>query len=432
MHDSGDSANMELGLEGISKIEGHADLAIKVTKGKVEYAKLMINENKRFYTQAVRGKPAVAVPQLVSRICGTCSIAHLMACTLAVEDALAVTPSEQTEELRRLTMWSLMIRDHAMHLFLFCLPDLFNKPSLLAFDSEDEKKLVACALEVKASGNALSKYVAGRSVHAPWPVIGGFSTFPDSTRKHEMLHSLEHAREHAMEFLDLFYDAPWRLDSDTNFVGLVDDRFDYLGGELRASSGLCIPRQNFYRHLMRVVIPYSSATGFVMQGRDYVVGALSRFNLGKETLHKDTRRDCAKYLSRFPSQNIYDNNLAQAIEIVHCIDSAIGSLDSNEFAAQPPVAPTRKDGIGTGVIEAPRGTLYYNLDIHDGKIADATLVIPTAQNQIRMEKDLALLAQTCIDSGMDRERISHELEVLIRAYDPCMSCATHFLKVKWK
>ncbi len=432
MHDSGDSANMEIGLEGLSKIEGHADLAIKVTNGKVEYAKLVINENKRFYTQAVRGKPVAGVAQLVSRICGTCSIAHLTACTRAAEDAVGVTPTEQTEKLRKLTMWSLMIRDHMMHLGFFVLPDLYNHDSVFQFESDSEKALIGSALEVKSAGNELSKYVAGRAVHAPWMMLGGFSQFPDPAKKHEMLHNLEHAREHALEFVEIFSNCQWNLQLDTNFVSLVSPDFDFMGGDLETMDGVCIPKKHFFRHLMRIVIPYSSATGFTMYGKDYMVGSLSRLNNGRRFLHKDTQRDCAKALSRFPSRNVYDNNLAQAIEIVHACDAAMEMLESNDFLPEAPAQPTKKDGIGIGVIEAPRGTLYYNLDVMDSKIHEANLVIPTAQNQIKMEKDMAEMVQKMIDQKKPKEEIEHWLEVLIRAYDPCMSCATHFLKVKWK
>ena len=432
MHNSTDAANMDLGLEGISKIEGHLDVALRVKDGKVDYVKLMINENKRFYTQAVRGKPMQGVAQLVSRICGTCSIAHLSCCIASVESAIGLVPSEQTRKLRELVMWSLMIRDHAMHLYLFCLPDLYGKDSVLEFDSEDEKKLVASALEVKSAGNNLSKYVAGRAVHAPWPTVGGFTSFPDPSRKEEMIHQLEHARGHALEFVEIFYNCPWKFERKTTNVALVGDNFDYLGGDLHASNGTVISKKNFYHHLFRIVIPYSSATGFMFEGGDYLVGALSRLNLARHTLHPSTRRDCEKQLSRFPSQNIYDSNLAQAIEIVHCIDSSIEMLQKEEFKPEPLVAPPRKEGVGIGVIEAPRGTLYYNIVINDAKVSEANLVIPTAQNQVNMEKDLARLVQECLDAGKDREFIQHEMEKLIRAYDPCMSCATHFLKVNWK
>ncbi|MFA5247305.1 MAG: nickel-dependent hydrogenase large subunit, partial [Candidatus Micrarchaeia archaeon] len=204
MHGGHDSENLELGLEGLSKVEGHADLEVKVTKGKVEYAKLKIPEAKRFYTQAVRGRPMQAIAQLVSRICGTCSMSHIFACTKSIEDAVGLVPTEQTMKQRRLSMWAHLIRDHPLHLYFFVLPDLFNKGSVFDFTTPEEKKIIATALEIKAAGNNLSKMVAGRSIHAPWPVLGGFSQIPDKAKYPDIIHQLEHAREHSLELLDVF------------------------------------------------------------------------------------------------------------------------------------------------------------------------------------------------------------------------------------
>ena len=432
MHTTSDSENLELGLEGLSKVEGHADLEVKVTGGKVEYAKLKIPESKRFYTQAVRGKPMQAIAQLVSRICGTCSMSHIFGCTKSVENAVGLVPSEQTMNLRRLSMWAHLIRDHPLHLYFFVLPDLFGKGSVFEFTSPEEKKIIASALEIKAAGNNLSKMVAGRSIHAPWPVLGGFSQFPDNTKIPDIMHQLEHAREHSLELLDVFYDCPWKFEHKTTYVGMVGPGYDYLTGDLLSSDGLRIPEQHFGQYAQRIWHDYSTASAFLLQGKDYMVGSMARLNLGKQFLHRQTQKDCAKQLSRFPSKNVYDNDLAQAIETIDAINSAMGMLQTHDFKPETPVQPTRKDGAGFAVVEAPRGVLYYNINVRDGKVQNANIAIPTGQNQVRMEKDLAEMVQQRIDEGKTKDEIVHEMETLIRAYDPCMSCATHFLKVKWR
>jgi len=185
--------------------------------------------------------------------------------------------------------------------------------------------------------------------------------------------------------------------------------------------------------LNRVVVPYSQATAFEFAGREYMVGALARMNLNKESLHKNTKRDCASAISMFPSNNIYMNNLAQAIEIVHSLDRSIEILESFEFKEEKYAAPLVRAGAGIGVLEAPRGTLYYALKINDaGLIEYINLVIPTAQNHQNMEKDIAAVVQQKLDENLPKEAISLEAEKIIRAYDPCMSCATHFLKLKIK
>ncbi len=432
MHGGNDSENLELGLEGLSKVEGHADLEVKVTKGKVEYAKLKIPESKRFYTQAVRGKPMQAIAQLVSRICGTCSMSHIFACTKSIEDAVGLVPSEQTMKQRRLSMWAHLIRDHPLHLYFFVLPDMFNKGSVFEFTSTEEKKIIATALEIKAAGNNLSKMVAGRSIHAPWPVLGGFTQVPDKAKYPDIIHQLEHAREHSLELLDVFYDCSWKFEHKTTYVGMVGPNFDYLSGDLLSSDGLKIPEQHFGQYAQRIWHDYSTASAFLLQGKDYMVGSMARLNLGKKFLHRQTQKDCAKQLGKFPSKNIYDNNLAQAIETIDSINQSIDVLQSYDFKPEAPVQPTRKDGAGFAVVEAPRGVLYYNVNIRDGKVQNINLAIPTGQNQVRIEKDLAEQVQQQIDVGKEKDYIVHEMEKLVRAYDPCMSCATHFLKVKWK
>jgi coenzyme F420-reducing hydrogenase alpha subunit len=199
------------------------------------------------------------------------------------------------------------------------------------------------------------------------------------------------------------------------------------------SDGLCISKNYFRQHLQKAVIPYSQAPGFAYKGKAYIVGALARMNISKDTLHRQTRKDLAKHLKAFPSDNVFHNNLAQAIEIIHCIDSSIELLETMEFREEPKVVPKLKRAEGIGVLEAPRGTLYYNLRIDDsGKIEFADLVIPTSQNQIKMDIDIGALVQHKLDTGAEQEDIPLEIEKLIRAYDPCMSCATHFLKVNWK
>jgi coenzyme F420-reducing hydrogenase alpha subunit len=426
------SQDFDITIKNLCKIEGHTDLDITVKGGKVVGSRLRIIENKRFFTTGAVGKPALGVHQVVSRICGTCSIAHLMCCINCVEDALEVKPSEQTRRLRDLLLYGLNIRDHAMHLYLFCLPDVFGKDSLLDFsDHGREHDLVHKAFDVKAAGNDLCVLTGGRAVHAPFPQVGGFMKVPTASDAKRVAQRLRSVREAAVEFVEIFRKCDFRFDTDTTYIALRNSRFSYRGGDLTSSDGICIGRRNFRHHLQKSVRPYSQAPGFEFRGRPYVVGALARLNMNRDTLHEDTRRDLGRALSLFPSKNIFHNNLAQAIEIVHCIDSAVEMLETLEFKEEPKPAIKLRKCEGVGVLEAPRGTLYYNMRIDEaGKIAFADLVIPTSQNQIKIDQDVGALAQQKLDAGMDKMQL--EIEKLIRAYDPCMSCATHFLKVNWK
>lgn len=422
---------LDITIDQISKIEGHAELDVKVRGGKVEEVKLMINENKRFYTQAIRGKQFKEVPQMVSRICGTCSVAHLNCSTMAVENALGVQPSDQAKILRELSMHGLMVRDHAMHLYLFCLPDVMGKDSVLDFD-EKQHELVHQAFDVKAAGNALSTLVLGRAVHGIFAQIGGYSKAPTPAECKQVARQLESVRHHVAELAQIFHDCPFSLEPPSNFVGLAGERFDYLNGDIVASGGYCIPPFHFRRYLERVVIPYSQASAYEFDGKSYVVGSLARLNLNRGALNKRTRDVFPSFLSVFPSKNIYHNNLAQALEILHSIDSAAEILESAEFKQEPlpePSLPT-SEAYGLAVLEAPRGTLFYTIKIQpDGKVSWGEIITPSSQNQISMTEDLKVLIPQHLDKP--REQIVLEMEKLIRAYDPCFSCASHFLKVRW-
>lgn len=426
--------DLDVEISKLSKIEGHADLDIRIRNGKLEEVNLKVMENLRFFNQAVKGQSYSAVPQLVSRICGTCSIAHLTGCIEGVEKTLGVKPSAQTILLRKLTVYSMMIRDHALHLYFFVMPDLLGIDSLLDVP-EEKHNLIHDALAVKESGNNLSELVAGRAVHAPFEQVGGFSRAIDSQKIPDMIKQLRKIRPTVLKLIDIFANCPWEFKRKTNFVALVTDDFSFLEGRIKSTSGLEIEEKDYWNHLHNVVLPYSQATSFSFEGKEYIVGSLARLNLNKENLHAETKKDAAKYLEKFPSENIYDNNLAQAIEILHSVDHSIEILENAKFEKEEPVKPEKLSGKGAGAIEAPRGTLYYALDIEEGKVKELKLVIPTAQNLVNMKKDVEQivsgLCATEIGKKELEKNIIHEVSKLIRAYDPCMSCASHFLRINW-
>lgn len=416
-------------IEGISKTEGHASLDVKVRKGKVKEVRLRVNENKRFFTQGVRGKKFEEVPTFLSRICGTCSIAHVLASTEAIERVLGIRVSEQTLILRKLMMFGLMIRDHALHLYFFSLPDIFKKDSILEF-AKRKPELLKDAFEVKAAGNSLSKLVGGRAIHPTFTRIGGFSRIPKKDDIQRVLRELKEVRERVLNLIEIFYSSKLEFSRKTTYVALCTPDFNFLEGEIRSSDGIIIPEEEYWNFVNRLVLPYSQSTAFQFTGKPYRVGALARINLNSVSLDEDTKKDVKEFLKRFPSDNIFDNNLAQAIEILHSIDSSIKILESYEFKEEklPEIKP--KGGEGIGVVEAPRGTLYHMIYLNEeGKVKFTNLVIPTAQNQIQMELDIRDLIEENLKKS--KHEIQHSVERLIRAYDPCFSCASHFLKINW-
>lgn len=423
----------ELSLNDISKIEGHTSLNIKARDGKVVECELKISENKRFFTTAVLGQPYSFVPATMSRICGTCSSAHTLCAIEAVEKALKIELSKQTMQLRTLLMNAGHLRDHAMHLYFFCLPDLLHKDSALDFTGK-QKDYIHDGLHIKEAGNFLSTIIGGRAIHPPNAVIGGFTKFPKPEEMQEAITNLEDCRPRILKIIDVFYNDKTEFSRKTNYVALISKDYNYLKGHIKTAYGTIIEEENYGEHLHRVVLPYSTATAFEWESKDYMVGALARLNLNKESLNPRTKKDAAKFLKVFPADCIFKNNLAQAIEMLQEVDNSIDILKElkDNMQNEPVLKIAPQKGIGIGVVEAPRGTLYYHLELDEkGIVTFADLCIPTQQNIIHLQKDIAKYVEHLLLHKKAKEEISFEVEKMIRAYDPCMSCATHFLRINW-
>lgn len=420
----------DINLKNISKIEGHTHMDVKIKDGKVLYCKLKINENKRFFTQAVVGLKYTNVPSTMSRICGTCGSAHVLCSIEAIEKAFNAKPSEQTTRLRNLLINASHLRDHAMHLYFFVLPDIFGLDSVLDF-GEKYHEWIHYGLDVKEAGNYLSTIIGGRAVHPPNAIVGGFTKLPKKQEVEDAKEKLKEVRPKILALIKLLYKKRWAFKRKTNYIGLVNDNYNFLEGKLKTAQRSIIEEKNFAEHLERVVLPYSNAAGFEFESKEFLVGALARMNVNKDNLNIQTKKHTENYLKVFPSDNVFDNNLAQAIEMINIIDNSLDILNI-EIKHEEPIKITPKQTIGVGVIEAPRGTLYYRLDLNDkGTVTFADLCIPTQQNIIHMENNIAGYVENLLRQEKSKSEISFEIEKMIRAYDPCMSCAAHFLKVNW-
>jgi len=438
MHDG------EITIDSISKIEGTAGLRVVVKNGQVADLKFIIKDYRRFYTEAVIGKPMLATPSFVSRICGTCSLAHLFCALEAIEKSQDIENSEQTMLLRRLAYDGLMIRDHALHLYFFVLPDILGVDSIL--DIPDDRaqlgssqaklghQLLEDSFVIKKIGSDLSTAIAGAAIHALLPTVGGFLRLPDQAQFPDLVRRLEEIREPVLRGIETFAKMEDRLLRNSDYLCLRNEsRYDFLEGEVVNNTGKRVSEEEFDHFLKKVIIPYSQAEGYVFSDthEDYLVGALARMNLNADLLNARTKKDVKKYLSLFPSHNIYHNNLAQAIEILQCVDEAAEILKTIKIVEEKPITRPPQGGVGVGVIEAPRGTLYHLAEVdNEGMISRYDVIVPTAQNQINIENDLKKYFSENLNK--DREILRLEAEKIIRAYDPCMSCATNFLKIDWR
>ena len=423
-----------IAIETITKIEGNAGLKVVIEDDAVEDLQFIISDYRRFFTTAVRGKRVVAVPSFLSRICGTCSVAHLFASLMAIESAQGIEITEQTRVLRRLAYDGLMIRDHGLHLYFFVLPDVLGVDSIL--DVPDDPgdlgyTLLHDSFDIKRLGTDISNATVGAAIHAPWPTVGGFLRNPDRAKFSDLLARLEAIRPKVLRGIETFLEWDASLVRNTDYLALRnDERFDFLEGEIVNSNGRRIAQSEFDNYLQYVQIPHSHAEGYRFSdtGEDYLVGALARINLNRDLLHPRTREDAASSLSVFPSNNVYHNNLAQAIEVLQCVDDAIDLLRTTELIDEEPVRAPVRAGTGVGVIEAPRGLLYHMAKVDEGGVVeDYDVIVPTAQNQINIENDLRDYFSENLDK--DEETLRVNAESIIRAYDPCMSCATNFLKI---
>jgi sulfhydrogenase subunit alpha len=421
-------------IDTIAKIEGHAGLKVVIEDDAVKDLQFIVSDYRRFFTTAVRGRRVVAVPSFLSRICGTCSVAHLFASLMAVESAQGIEVTGQTKALRRLAYDGLMIRDHALHLYFFVLPDILGVDSILDVPDDPDDPghaLLRDSFDIKRFGTDISNAVIGAAIHAPWPTVGGFLKNPKQTDFPDLVARLEAIRPKVLRGIETFLGWGASLVRNTDYLGLRNDtRFDFLEGDVVNSNGRRIARPEFEDYLRYVQIPHSHAEGYRFSdtGEDYLVGALARINLNRDLLHPRTKADAAFALSVFPSNNVYHNNLAQAIEVLHCVDDAIDVSRTMELADEQPMRAQTQAGTGVGLLEAPRGLLSHMAKINeDGIVEDYDVIVPTAQNQINIENDLRDYFDENLDK--DEETLLADAESIVRAYDPCMSCATNFLKM---
>jgi coenzyme F420-reducing hydrogenase alpha subunit len=291
--------------------------------------------------------------------------------------------------------------------------------------------------------------VGGRSVHAPHPTVGGFIKLPKIEDLRNLKPQLLAIRPKILKLMEILAEAPLYFKSSSSIVfsGLTSSDFSFLEGKIKTSTfsvilsgaerseeSQTIEEKDLGNHLDAVIIPYSQARGFKFDGKFLMVGALARLNIGKQNLHPKTKKSAAQYLNFFPSENLFYNNLAQAVEILHAIDASCQIIDSIDMIKQEKPAVVKPfETVGIGVIEAPRGTLYYKLEIKsDATIKKGDIIVPTGQNQILMERAIYELVEKLLNLNTPKNKIIEEIGKLIRAFDPCMSCAAHFLKVKWQ
>jgi len=436
--------NIDIKVEYLTRVEGHGNIVVNVKEGKLELCHLEIIESPRFFEGILRGRSIFEAQHITSRICGICACGHSLASIQAAEDAIGFIPSEQTTKLRKFLLHMENLDSHVLHIYVLVAPDALGVKSFVPLIDTHEK-VVRRALRLKKAYNDVCDILVGRHVHPISCIVGGFTKLPrekDLDMMEKMLNDTRPDIDATIELLSTIK-LP-EFERDTEYVGLVSDDNEYpmLIGDVGSTDGVRKNKKEYRSITNEFVVPHSTAKHSKLSRASYFVGALARFNLNHAKLSPNAKK-AAEFLGLKPKcTNPYMNTIAQAVETVHSLDDSLALLHEvrnkginydeeivvglNEQKKIPV-----KAGNGVGAVEVPRGILFHNYEVDDeGKIVHANCIIPTCQNLNNIEEDMKKLVPELLPSKSEEE-ITLMLEMLVRAYDPCISCSTHFLDVKF-
>jgi len=427
------SPTIEIGVHHVTRVEGHGNIVVDIKSGRLERCELEVVEAPRFFEAMLRGQPFSQAAHLSSRICGICSVSHSTASLRATENALGINPSEQTKLLRRLNMIAEMLDSHILHVYMLVAPDLLGVGSIIPL-AKSAPEVVKRALRMKQLARDICANIGGRHTHPIAMMVGGFAHYPSNDEIHEMIERLEGMRPDVDATVELFLDLVMPdFTRDTEYVALhSEDEYTFMDGVIASSDGGTWPIDHYKQVTNEYQVAHSTAKHTKNQRDAYMVGALARFNLNYDQLQPEAKRAAEKLGLSPKNTNPYLNSLAQVVEIVHCFDEAIhlaNQLVDQGIEWEQPVQPANLSGEGVGAVEAPRGTLYHHYEIKNGFVTAANCVIPTGQNLANIEADMRTLVPKIIDRTPEEIRLA--LEMLVRAYDPCISCSTHLLNVEF-
>ena len=417
-----------LHVENLARVEGEGSMHVVVKDGLVADVELQIFEPPRFFEAFLRGRAWTEPPDITARICGICPVAYQMSSCLAIESACGVTVPEELRLLRRLLYCGEWIESHSLHIYLLHAPDFLGYPGAIEM-AADHGPVVERGLRLKKAGNALMTLVGGRAIHPVNVRVGGFYRLPSPEELRSIRPALERARDDAVETVRLVagFDFPDMVQHQEYVALRSPHGYPLEGGSVVTSTGRAFEVADFGTHVVEEHVARSNALHARLDDQElYVVGPLARYALNHDQLGplaQEVARDAGLGAEcRNPFQSI----VVRAVELVHATDESLRIIDSWEGAAAPFVDVPARAGIGYGATEAPRGLLYHRYELdEDGTILDATIVPPTSQNQRSIEADLRVFVQDRLD--LPRDELVRQCEQAIRNYDPCISCATHFL-----
>jgi sulfhydrogenase subunit alpha len=417
-------------VEGLARVEGEGSLRVRVRDGRVEDVELRIYEPPRFFEALLVGRDQSEPPDITARICGICPAAYQMSAVNAIEAACGVVPTPEIVDLRRLLYCGEWIESHALHIYFLHAPDFLGYDGAVEMATHHRRE-VERGLALRKAGNAILETVGGRAVHPINVRLGGFYRAPPVERVRSLLDLVGPAREAALETLGWAggFDIP-QLHTDVPLLGLVsDDRYPMESGEIATSDGMRVPVAAFEELVAEEQVERSTALhGRLADGRTYLTGPLARHALNSSRLPPDVVAEAARVGLDVPCRNPFASILVRSLELLYACDEAIRLIEAYRPPSPPSIGVPPGSGVGHGATEAPRGVLYHRYELDAGTITAARIVPPTAQNQRAIEADLRRVVEENLD--LDDGDLTWRCEQAIRNHDPCISCATHFLRLE--
>ncbi|HLD99486.1 MAG TPA: Ni/Fe hydrogenase subunit alpha [Bdellovibrionota bacterium] len=427
-------SNRTIRVEALARVEGEGGLTVIMRDGAVESVQFNIFEPPRFFEAFLRGRHHTEVPDITSRICGICPIAYQMSAVHALEQALGIEVTPEIRALRRLIFCGEWLESHGLHVYMLHVPDFLGYEDAIEM-SRKYPVQVARGLELKKTGNDLMSAIGGREIHPINVRVGGFYKFPERRALEKMLDPLKRARDIAHETVQFVAKLEFPdYVQDYEFVSLSHpDEYPILEGKIATSRGHEIPVAEFPNHFEEYQVEWSHALqAKIIGGGAYFVGPSARYYLNEAKMPATVRQAATSVgFSREDCRNPYKSIIVRSLETLFACEESIRILEQYDDSVTERVKYRVKAGVGHGCSEAPRGLLYHRYEVgEDGLIREARIIPPTSQNQKSIETDLFNVANR--NALRPTGELAHRCAHVVRNYDPCISCATHMLRVIFK
>jgi len=418
-------------VDYLARVEGEGALYVRVKGDRVEEVRLRIFEPPRFFEAFLRGRAFEEAPDITARICGICPVAYQMSAVHAIEDALGMRVDGALRELRRLLYCGEWIESHTLHVVMLHAPDFLGYEDAIRM-AKDYPKEVQRALDLKKAGNDIVRVIGGREIHPVNVRVGGFYRVPARAELAPLVDTLERAREQALDTVRWVstFDMP-DFEQEYEFVALRHpSEYPFNEGRLVSNNGLDIAIQDYEQHFVEEHVSHSNALQSVLHGRgSYFVGPMARYSLNFDRLPPLVQQAARDANLSTVCRNPFHSIVVRAVEVVYAVDEALRISAAYEPPAHPAVHAGAGEGIGFGCTEAPRGILFHRYRLNaDGTIADAKIVPPSSANQKASDSRLRRFVERHL--GLSKETLTWKCEQAVRNYDPCISCATHFLRLQ--